>query len=58
MLVQGPGSCVPCQQQGCERHRTRRSDCLDPLEQVHVIAAAASMLDASRAPAMPQTSST
>jgi heptosyltransferase-3 len=58
MLVQGPGNCVPCQQQGCERHRTSRSDCLDELEPAPVIAAAATMLRAAAASIAPQTSST
>lgn len=58
MLVQGPGGCVPCQQQGCERHRTSRSDCLDQLDPVHVIAAAAAVLDAYGTNAAFQTSST
>ena len=44
LLVQGPGGCVPCQQQGCERHRASRSDCLDELEPGRVIAAASAML--------------
>jgi len=30
-LVQGEGDCVPCHQEGCERHRLSRSVCLDNL---------------------------
>lgn len=31
-LIQGSkADCVPCQQEGCERHRQSRSDCLDVL---------------------------
>ena len=43
-LVQGPGGCVPCQQQGCERHPASRSDCLDQLDPGVVIGAAEQML--------------
>jgi heptosyltransferase-3 len=30
-LVQNPLPCLPCQQEGCERHLTSRSQCLDEL---------------------------
>jgi heptosyltransferase-3 len=30
-LVQGEGDCVPCLQEGCERHQGSRSACLDDL---------------------------
>ena len=30
-LVQGEGPCVPCLQEGCERHLASRADCLDLL---------------------------
>jgi heptosyltransferase III len=43
-LVQGPGDCVPCQQQGCELHRASRADCLDALPSAAVIRAAIEML--------------
>ncbi|MGR8951313.1 MAG: putative lipopolysaccharide heptosyltransferase III [Gammaproteobacteria bacterium] len=35
-LIQGAGECVPCDLEGCERHRQSRSKCLDglPLERV------------------------
>jgi heptosyltransferase III len=29
LLVQGIGDCVPCHQEGCDKHRTSHSDCLD-----------------------------
>ena len=57
-LVQGPGKCVPCQAQGCERHRWSRSDCLDQLEGMAVIAASEQMLDHGGARAAAQASST
>jgi heptosyltransferase-3 len=57
-LVQGPGACVPCQQQGCERHRWSRSDCLDQLETKIVIAAAEQMLDYGPVRGAAQASST
>jgi heptosyltransferase III len=43
-LLQGPGPCVPCQQEGCERHQQSRSDCLSLLSGQTVIDAAARML--------------
>ena len=30
-LIQGPGSCVPCLQEGCDRHVNSESDCLAQL---------------------------
>ncbi len=30
-LIQGKGDCVPCHQEGCDRHRKSRSQCLDRL---------------------------
>lgn len=30
-LIQGQGECVPCDLEGCERHRQSRSQCLDRL---------------------------
>jgi len=43
-LIQGPGDCVPCMQEGCERKVDSRSDCLLNLDAGVVIRAAASML--------------
>lgn len=45
-LVQGrdPRGCVPCLQEGCERHLNSHSACLDVLSAQRVIAAAATML--------------
>ena len=37
-LVQGPGACVPCHLEGCERHLQSGSDCLDQLTVRQVIA--------------------
>lgn len=43
-----PEGCVPCQQEGCERHRHSRSACLDALPAAAVIAAAAELLAVGR----------
>jgi heptosyltransferase-3 len=39
ILLQGDGDCVPCMQEGCERHRSSTSDCLQNLSAARVIAA-------------------
>jgi heptosyltransferase-3 len=37
-LIQNPAlACVPCQQEGCDRHQASRSDCLDTLAPARVI---------------------
>lgn len=36
-LIQGKGECVPCDLEGCERHRQSRSACLDQLPAQRVI---------------------
>jgi heptosyltransferase-3 len=38
-LVQNPLPCLPCQEEGCERHLTSHSRCLDELSVTQVIAA-------------------
>lgn len=38
-LIQGDAPCVPCHQEGCERHRASYSECLDNLAAETVIAA-------------------
>jgi ADP-heptose:LPS heptosyltransferase len=43
-LVQGPGACVPCLLEGCDRHVASFSDCLQQLSSVKVIAAAQELL--------------
>lgn len=50
-LVQGEGDCVPCAEEGCDRHRRSASQCLDTLATERVIAAAADMLGVT--PAFP-----
>jgi len=46
MLVQNPEpSCVPCQEEGCDRHRSSHSRCLDQLSVESVWAAAEELLD-------------
>jgi heptosyltransferase-3 len=44
-LLQGEGECVPCFQEGCERHIQSLSACLQQLPAQRVIDAAAQMLD-------------
>lgn len=39
-LLQGITDCVPCMQEGCERHLDSRADCLDQLPAARVIAVA------------------
>jgi heptosyltransferase III len=44
-LLQEPTlPCVPCQKEGCERHRESRSDCLDRMSAARVIEAARNAL--------------
>jgi heptosyltransferase-3 len=38
-LVQNPLPCLPCQQEGCDRHLTSRAQCLDELTPGQVLAA-------------------
>lgn len=38
-LVQNPLPCLPCQQEGCDRHLTSRAKCLDELTPAQVLAA-------------------
>jgi len=44
-LLQGEASCVPCLQEGCDRHVRSLSACLQQLDARRVIAAAQAMLD-------------
>ena len=45
LLLQNPDlPCVPCQLEGCERHRESRSDCLDHLAPARVLQAADRLL--------------
>ena len=39
VLVQGRGDCVPCHEEGCDRHRQSRSRCLEELDSGTVIEA-------------------
>jgi heptosyltransferase III len=48
-IVQGFEHCVPCHQEGCERHRDSRADCLSGLPPARVAAAAAEALRGRRA---------
>lgn len=47
-VLQGPGDCVPCRQEGCERHLDSRSDCLNGLDPQRVIVLARHHLDVSQ----------
>lgn len=47
-LLQGEGPCVPCKQEGCDRHVGSASACLTELPASRVIAAAMHMLEAPR----------
>jgi heptosyltransferase III len=49
-IVQGLPHCVPCLQEGCERHQQSRSACLDELPAARVIAALGAALDALKDP--------
>lgn len=44
LLVQPPGDCVPCHEEGCDRHKASYSDCLQSLPADTVIAATVQML--------------
>ena len=43
VLLQGKGDCVPCMEEGCERHNGSLSDCLQNLPAARVIAAIRSL---------------
>jgi heptosyltransferase-3 len=47
-LVQGAGGCVPCGNEGCERHVQSTSECLTSLDSATVISAIAELLEAKR----------
>jgi heptosyltransferase-3 len=47
LLVQGKGECVPCHQEGCERHKQSDSRCLERLDSVLVIEAVKKFLEQS-----------
>lgn len=50
MLLQEPSlACVPCQEEGCEKHRESRADCLDRMSAARVIDAAREALSRSAA---------
>lgn len=44
MLVQGEGECVPCFQEGCQRHVNSDSDCLQQLSAERIIKAVSEMI--------------
>ncbi len=45
LLVQGRGRCVPCHQEGCERHKQSSSRCLEELDSTTVIEAIEASID-------------
>lgn len=44
LLLQGLGDCVPCRQEGCDRHINSHSQCLDDLPASRVITAVKTLL--------------
>ena len=48
LLLQGEGDCVPCHEEGCERHRNSRSVCLERLPSRRVIQALDHLLESRR----------
>jgi heptosyltransferase-3 len=52
-LVQNPLPCLPCQNEGCERHLTSFSRCLDELTPAQVLSAVDEALDAALASGVP-----
>jgi heptosyltransferase-3 len=46
-LVQNPLACLPCQQEGCDRHLTSHAQCLDELRVEQVLAAVDQAMRAS-----------
>lgn len=48
LLLQGPGACVPCMLEGCDRHVASLSDCLQQIPARAVVAAAERVLPAAR----------
>lgn len=44
-LIQGPGNCVPCLLEGCDRHLNSSSRCLQEISVSQVICAAKTLLD-------------
>jgi heptosyltransferase-3 len=57
-LVQNPLPCLPCQNEGCDRHLESRSQCLDELSAAAVLPAVDLALQAPRAPGLPQIRAT
>jgi heptosyltransferase-3 len=48
LLLQNPDlACVPCQLEGCDRHRESHSECLDRLPAERVVDAGALLLRAT-----------
>jgi heptosyltransferase-3 len=48
IVLQGPPACVPCNRAGCENHNDSRSECLETLAPVRVIAEVRQLLGAQR----------
>jgi heptosyltransferase-3 len=48
-LIQGPGACVPCHLEGCDRHIDSFSDCLLDLPPASVIAGIERLLESGTA---------
>jgi heptosyltransferase-3 len=52
VLLQGPGTCVPCGRAGCDDHRESVSECLEAITPERVIAQARALLAERRARAV------
>lgn len=50
ILLQGNQSCVPCNREGCDRHRDSRSECLETMSPERVLAEAVLVLNEKRGP--------
>ena len=45
VLLQGEGDCVPCMEEGCDRHNASLSDCLQNLPAASAIHAVCELLN-------------
>lgn len=48
VLLQGEGDCVPCMEEGCDRHNDSLSDCLQSLQSVRAIDAVCELLNLTK----------
>ncbi len=50
LLIQGVGDCVPCHEEGCDRHKLSSSRCLEELSSTTVIRAIDTFIDVGKTP--------